>query len=603
MPVVGRMSGTTTHKTLATLLLGATFLAVPAAAVTPLKFSGAIAGIVSDASGIPQLGATVALFNRQDRLFQKVLTDDRGEFRFPGLLPDTYSVKVTLASFVPASKQIVVQPGIRSILNVNLSSLLSSIQISYPAIDSGSLMTDDWKWMLRGAAATRPVMRFAGQQPTAGSHTAVFSDTRGVVKLSAGEGALITATGSQADLGTAFALATSLFGNNMVEVSGNLGYGSQTGVPSASFRTSFSRNIDGMGVSSPEVSLTMRQLYLPGRLSAALTGNDGALPMLRSMSAGVEDHTRLTDNLSVRYGITMDAVTFLDRLTYISPFARLTYSMGDSGDLEFTYTSGNARPELGSQGGVQDNDLQRDLNTLAIFPRISVRGARPRVQRGEEFELAYTRRAKSRSFTVSAYRERVTNAAVSIVAADGLYSNGDILPDLFSGSSIFNAGNFQNAGVTASVTQNLGDHVSATLMYGSVGALSAGDHRLESNNPDELRAMIRAGRRHAATARITATAPVAGTHLIASYQWTDDRRSVMPGNIYSTQSSRALPGLNVYIRQPLPRFGSMPWRMEATADLRNMLAQGYLPIGMASGQQVLLVETPRSIRGGLSFIF
>ena len=43
--------------------------------------------------------------------------------------------------------------------------------------------------------------------------------------------------------------------------------------------------------------------------------------------------------------------------------------------------------------------------------------------------------------------------------------------------------------------------------------------------------------------------------------------------------------------------------MEATADLRNMLAQGYLPLGMVSGQQVMLVETPRSLRGGLAFVF
>ena len=47
----------------------------------------------------------------------------------------------------------------------------------------------------------------------------------------------------------------------------------------------------------------------------------------------------------------------------------------------------------------------------------------------------------------------------------------------------------------------------------------------------------------------------------------------------------------------------LPWRMEATADLRNMLAQGYLPLGMVSGQQLMLVENPRSVRGGLSFIF
>jgi hypothetical protein len=353
----------------------------------------------------------------------------------------------------------------------------------------------------------------------------------------------------------------------------------------------------------PEVSLTMRQLFVPGRLSAALTGNDTAMPMLRSMSASFEDRTRLTDELSLRYGMTMDAVTFLDRLSYFSPFARLTYSMGDSGDLEFTYTSGNARPELGAGLLSSDSDLHRDLNTLGIFPRISLRDGRPRIQRGEEFEVAYSRKAGSRTYLVSAYREQVFNAALSIVAPNGLYTDGDILPDLFSGSSTFNAGNFQSTGLSASVTQQMGDYVSASLTYGSIGALSAGNRQIESNSPDELRAMIHAGRKHAATARISVTAPAAGTHMIASYQWSDDRRSAMPGNVYSTQSGRALPGLNVYIRQPLPRFAGLPWRMEATADLRNMLAQGYLPLSMTGGQQILLVETPRSIRGGLSFIF
>jgi hypothetical protein len=43
--------------------------------------------------------------------------------------------------------------------------------------------------------------------------------------------------------------------------------------------------------------------------------------------------------------------------------------------------------------------------------------------------------------------------------------------------------------------------------------------------------------------------------------------------------------------------------MEATADLRNLLAQGYLPMTFAGGQRLLLVQTPRSVCGGLSFIF
>jgi hypothetical protein len=34
-----------------------------------------------------------------------------------------------------------------------------------------------------------------------------------------------------------------------------------------------------------------------------------------------------------------------------------------------------------------------------------------------------------------------------------------------------------------------------------------------------------------------------------------------------------------------------------------MLAQGYLPVGMAGPQQLMLIETPRTLRGGLAFTF
>ena len=41
---------------------------------------------------------------------------------------------------------------------------------------------------------------------------------------------------------------------------------------------------------------------------------------------------------------------------------------------------------------------------------------------------------------------------------------------------------------------------------------------------------------------------------------------------------------------------------EASAELRNMMAQGYIRISDA-GQNVLLIQNPRAVRGGLSFIF
>ena len=598
------MFGSKTHRTVASLVAGVACLFAPCLshAASPIRLSGAIIGTVNDSAGIPQMGAAVQLYNRQDRPFTKVFTDAQGEFRFLGLLPDSYSIRITLATYLPAFRRdILVQPGMRSVLNVNLSSLFSTIQLSYPTLENGSLVTDDWKWVLRSASSTRPVLRFADPSidpASAGSRATAFSDTRGILKVSAGEGAMVTGVGNEADLGTAFALATSLYGNNL-QVSGNVGYGSQTGVPAAAFRTSYSRNIAG---GSPEVSLTMRQLFLPARMGAALGGNESAMPMLRTMSASFDDRTQIADGVTIQYGITMDAVSFLDRLNYFSPYTRLRYDLGDGAELELTYTSGNARPDLA--GAVsQDSDLQHDLNSLGMFPNVSLLAGRAKVQRGDEYEVTYSRKAGSRTYAVSAYHDSVTNAALSIVGAGGVYDASDVLPDLFSGSSIFNAGNYQSTGYSATVTQNLGDHVSATVIYGASGALTADNREVVSNSPDELRSMIRAGRRHAATSRIAATVPHSGTHLIASYQWAANNRAVMPGNLYSTQAIRQAPGLNLYIRQPIPGFAGLPWRMEATADLRNMLAQGYVPVNFVNGQQVLLVETPRTFRGGLSFIF
>ncbi len=74
----------------------------------------------------------------------------------------------------------------------------------------------------------------------------------------------------------------------------------------------------------------------------------------------------------------------------------------------------------------------------------------------------------------------------------------------------------------------------------------------------------------------------------------------MAGNPYSTSGMQPLAGMNIYVRQPIPGFGG---RVAATADIRNILAQGYLPLTTADGQQLLLVQYPRSVRGGLSFTF
>jgi hypothetical protein len=103
--------------------------------------------------------------------------------------------------------------------------------------------------------------------------------------------------------------------------------------------------------------------------------------------------------------------------------------------------------------------------------------------------------------------------------------------------------------------------------------------------------------------RVAGVAPAAGTRYVASYQVTD-YRSLHPVHLSLTQRSTLEPGLNLYLRQPLPGFhGIFPGRLEANAELRNLLAQGYLPIATPGGHRLVLIQSPRAVRGGLSLIF
>ena len=573
--------------------------------------SGSIAGYVRDARGIPQMGASVFLFNRSERLIEQAITNERGIFGFEALAPDLYSVRVSLASFVPAMKQkIAVQPGMQSLLYVDLASVLSSIELVYAAPGQGALMSDDWKWTLKASSSTRPVLRMlpdiSVSDPTRRDHPvgSVFSDTRGVVNVSAGDPGSLAAS-SQSDLGTAFALTTSMFGHNQLKVSGNVGYSAASTLPAAGFRTSFSR--DGLG---PEIAVTMQQIYLPARAGLAmLAGQADGTPALRTMSVSVHDSTMLTDSLRLEYGASLDSVSFLDHFNYLSKYVRLSYEMGRGGKLQFAYSSGSPPVQLMSEGN-SDSDsargdtaaLARDLAALSLLPRVSLLDGRAAVQRTQDLEFGYETRLRSTTVNFTGYRENVSNAALTVLAPDDVFTAGDVLPDISFGSSILDAGSFQRSGLAISVSQDLGDKFQVGASFGSSGALSTNTSELSGGSADELRSSLQNTQRFWASARASAKIPVTGTQITGSYQWMDYHDTIMPDHFYLTQNLYLGAGLNVLVRQPIPSLFGMPGRLEATAEVRNGLGQGYLPL-VEGGQRVTLVQSPRALRGGLSFIF
>ena len=590
-------------RKLAVAALATVSLSVPAWCASGLSapLSGSIAGFVRDGAGIPQMGASVFLMNRYERVIRQAITNERGIFGFDTLpAGDFYSVRVSLASFVPAMKRgVTVKAGMQSLLYINMASVLSSVELVYAAPGQGALMSDDWKWTLRSSSETRPVMRMLPAIQTVQDRREkkpnAFSDTRGVVQLSAGDNGSLGATTAQADLGTAFAVATSLYDRNQLLFSGNVGYVAGSGLPAAGFRTTWAR--EG---GAPEMIVTVRQISLPDRSGAGTSGQQ-ALPALRTVSAAMVDHVQILDSLRLDYGSSFDAVSFQGHANYLSPYARLTCELGDAGEIQVGYSYGAPPIELYAHSGDPDLEMNRDLAALASLPRLSLRDGQVEAQETSNLELGYQKRAGSRVFNVSGYSEKVRNAAATLSGPAGAFSRGDLLPDISSNSNVANIGSYSRVGFSGSITQRLGDRLDVSAAVGRSGVLEATrDDAVAAM--DNLRSDLRTGQDYWASARASVVLPGSGTRITGSYEWMPPG-VMMPVHFSLTQDSPSEPGFNVHVRQPIPAVPGLPGRMEATADLQNLTAQGYLSLMTPDGRRLLLTQNPRAVRGGLSFIF
>jgi hypothetical protein len=579
------------------LLMGVGVPVCPAASEPAGRLYGTIVGVVSDASGSGQLGATVYLFNRFEKLVKKVSTNEKGAFGFDFLPPDSYSVRVSLPAFLPAVRQnIMIQPGMRSFLAINLASLVSSVELVYSTQTPANLMTDEWKWVLRSSMSTRPVLRFLPEQDR--QTTTVFGDTRGLVRVQAGDSAN-GVFGGQPDLGTAFAVATSVLNTHELQVTGNLGYASRGGAPAASLRTRLTRSAENSALNggfSPEVLLTVRQLFVAGQGAQA--------PPVRTLSTAALDRISFGDRLDLLYGAQLESVTFYDRLTIMSPFARLTYKISKNDEVQAAFSSGAPPEEIfRSQGGANEAQLGQDVGTVSAFPRVSLRDGRVHVQRTGNFELAYRRKlGRDTEVTAAVFEERVANGTMLALGATELLDRAEVLPDPFSRGAVLNVGSYQRRGAMLSATHQWTSNWSTSLAVGNAGTLDANSAAMLVASAGDVRRVLRQVQRNWIAVRATGVAPATATRFVVSYLHTDGDTS-LPMHRHLTHGFSPELGLNIQVRQPLPGLGLWSGRLEAIVELRNALSNGYQRLDGAQDRGVLLMPSPRTLRGGLAFIF
>ena len=147
--------------------------------------------------------------------------------------------------------------------------------------------------------------------------------------------------------------------------------------------------------------------------------------------------------------------------------------------------------------------------------------------------------------------------------------------------------------------RKLSSDLSATLDYACGDVLDLAKPDVELQNAGQW---ISTQRRQALAAKLSGTLPRSHTRWIASYRWVNGP-ALTPVDMFNASPGQSDPFLNLFLRQPIPSLGLLSGHLEALIDVRNLLAQGYVPVMGQDGQTVYLVQSARSVRGGVTINF
>jgi len=565
-------------------------LALPALAADRPSLAS-VSGYVRSAAGVPQMGAMVEVLGSAAHSL-KVFTDENGFYSASGLLPGIYSIKAYSPSFLPTFRDRVgLRPGSSVMVDLKLSGLFDAIQL--PALRSPSADDDDWKWVLR-SVSSRPILRMledgtktaaAGSAKASGQVASDLTgdnpashDLKGTLSFVAGSAS--DGFGSASDMSTVFSVEKSVFSSGTMALQGDVGYGS--GSPSAVLRAAYSRTLSNGA--KPEIALTMRRLAAPGI--------DSHNEALQALALSASDDFTLGDVLELRFGSELQTIQFLGRVTAFRPFGSADLHLSPNTVLEYRYAT--SEPDSRVEKGFES--APADLSESG--PHVSLAGFTSSLERAHHHEVSLSRRMGNTSLQIAMYSDRVADPALTGVG-DASSDSGDVLPDLYSETFTYRGKELDAHGMRVVLQRKLTSDLTATLDYGYGGVLDLkqSDISLQDARNDS---MVR--NRHTAAAKFSGKLPGTKTRWITSYRWISGQ-ALTPVDMFNASAGQSDPYLNIYLRQPIPGTGFLPGHMDAVIDVRNLLAQGYVPLLGQDGRTVYLVQSARSIRGGVAFSF
>ncbi|MGC1484486.1 MAG: carboxypeptidase-like regulatory domain-containing protein [Candidatus Acidiferrum sp.] len=575
-------------RVMGALVLAAAFSSLGAtSALAQLKsVQGILSGVVRDTAGTPQMGASVELIPESVASATPLdfFTNTQGVFRGERLAPGLYSVRVTLAGFLPTlDKHIRVSANLTTLVRIQLESLFASLEQLRRAPSSAASEADDWKWVLRTATSVRPVLQWVEEDPlnavNVDSDAVPAGPSRGRLEFTDGARRPGSVSNLPASPATAFAYDQQIGPKSRLLLAGLMSY--DTDSPAGGIATVWLPT--GSLSSGPHTALVLRESKL---------GDTG--PAFRGVRIEQGGSLAFGNRAVLEYGGEYVLVGLGRPASSLRPRMRLDARISEDWQASLIFASMPTGPEpLEAADGETGNVLAAALNEMDAFPVLMWRNARPVLESGFHEELAAERKLGTRGrLQIAAFHD--DNSHVAVFGRGNNLPVADFFQDVYSNGFSYDGGSSSSWGTRAAYKEKLGDDVELTAIYAFAGALTP-----SSAVAGPLREVLRTAGRQSAGVKVSERVPRFGTRVTVGYQWIGGTTITRVDSFGDTLFDME-PYFHLGVHQQLPKFG--PGRWEANAECDNLFAQGYLTLNTQDGR-LTLMPAFRTFRGGLSLQF
>ena len=322
---------------------------------------------------------------------------------------------------------------------------------------------------------------------------------------------------------------------------------------------------------------------------------------MKVLTLGFQDKWTFGDTLSVIWGMEFNQVRRRDAQYFTAPNASLTYKPTGTTSVEVSLSS--KRRTLSNSIGLGNGETV-ELNNSLNFARVNGRNL---VGTSRHYEVKIAQQlGQKTALEVAGFDSRLMGAVPPLLARGEMVS-----PDTYVELSDHES---RSKGYRLTINHQLSQNIRTAVSYIRGSAFGFGPDRVEHllMEPSTLRSLLLRHGYQAISAEMEGYIPQSQTHFTAVV------RAVPVGNpvttidplsdVYETPNR----SVNLFLRQLVPvpltvvRFLGLDflseYRFEALLGIRNLANDG---VGGMQGTEgdIILVQQPRSVRGGIALNF